>query len=205
LKDPHLPRSTRQRSYASLTGGLAVLAVLYFAGLLLFVRSLPQPADPAAPIHADAIVALTGEGGRLAPAVMLLEEGAGARLLITGVNPVTSKGDLRPLLNGGASFDCCADLGFEAANTRGNAAEAAAWARTHDYRSLIVVTADYHMPRSLLEFSAAMPGVTLVPYAVSPERNGVLQRLPGLNAEFDKYLVSALLLKLVSLMDSGGR
>jgi uncharacterized SAM-binding protein YcdF (DUF218 family) len=73
---------------------------------------------------------------------------------------------LRPLLHGGRRFDCCTDLGFAATNTHGNAMETAAWARAHGYRSLIVVTANYHMPRSLEEFSAAMPGVRLVPYPV---------------------------------------
>lgn len=63
-------------------------------------------------------------------------------------------------------FHCCVDMGFQAANTVGNARETAAWARLHGFRSLIVVTADYHMPRSLLELRAALPGVRLTPYPV---------------------------------------
>ena len=105
-------------------------------------------------------MALTGEGGRLAPAVLLLEHGGGKRLLITGVNKATTKRSLKTLLqDAGAAFDCCADLGFAAADTRGNAEEAAQWARQHNYRSLIVVTTSYHMPRSLAEFGAQMPDV----------------------------------------------
>ena len=44
--------------------------------------------------------------------------------------------------------------------------ETAAWARARGFHCLVVVTANYHMPRSLEEFSAAMPGVTLVAYPV---------------------------------------
>jgi uncharacterized SAM-binding protein YcdF (DUF218 family) len=58
-------------------------------------------------------------------------------------------------------------LGFTALDTLGNAREAAAWARAMDYKSLILVTADYHMPRALIEVRAAMPGVTVTPYPVA--------------------------------------
>jgi uncharacterized SAM-binding protein YcdF (DUF218 family) len=169
------------------------LFALYSIGFALFVMNLPPPvADPAG--KADAIVALTGEGGRLAPAVLLLEHGGGKRLLITGVNKATSKRNLKTLLqDAGEAFDCCADLGFAAADTRGNAEEAAAWARKHNYRSLIVVTTSYHMPRSLAEFGAQMPNIKLVPFPVPAEgRNPTAwQTLRRLHGEYAKFLASS--------------
>jgi uncharacterized SAM-binding protein YcdF (DUF218 family) len=173
-----------------------VFAAAYLVGFAIFIARLP--AAPNHAVHADAIVALTGSEDRLDTAVGLLEHGAGQRLLITGVHPFMSKGLLRPLLHGGPRFDCCADLGFVATNTHGNAMETAGWARAHGFHSLIVVTANYHMPRSLEEFSAAMPDVTLVPYPV-PEivaaRRWWLE--PGafrtLQYEYVKYLGSVAL------------
>jgi uncharacterized SAM-binding protein YcdF (DUF218 family) len=167
------------------------LFVCYAVGFALFVLSLPRPAV-ASESKADAIVALTGEGGRLAPAVLLLEHGGGKRLLISGVNKATSKRSLKTLLqDAGSAFDCCADLGFAAADTRGNAEEAAKWAREHDYRSLIVVTTSYHMPRSLAEFGAQMPDVKLVPFPVPEERNPTpWQSFRRLNGEYAKFLAS---------------
>lgn len=166
--------------------------VFYAVGFAIFVLSLPRPeADPAS--KADAIVALTGEGGRLAPAVLLLEHGGGKRLLITGVNKATTKRSLKSLLqDAGAAFDCCADLGFAAADTRGNAEEAAHWAREHNYQSLIVVTTSYHMPRSLAEFGAQMPDVKLVPFPVpAEERNPqTWQTFRRLHGEYVKFLAS---------------
>jgi uncharacterized SAM-binding protein YcdF (DUF218 family) len=141
-----------------------VLAAAYLAGFAIFIARLPDA--PPHVVHADAIVALTGSEDRLDAAVALLEHGVGQRLLITGVHPFMSKALLRALLHGGPRFDCCADLGFVATNTHGNAMETAGWAQRHGFHSLIVVTANYHMPRSLEEFSAAMPGVELVPYPV---------------------------------------
>ena len=99
----------------------------------------------------------------------LFERGVGKRLLISGVHPTTTKSDLKKLVHGGARFDCCADLGFSAANTHGNAAEAAAWAKAHGFNSLVLVTANYHMPRAHAEFGAEMPDVRLEPYPVDPD------------------------------------
>jgi uncharacterized SAM-binding protein YcdF (DUF218 family) len=181
------PRRRRLR----VTRLLFFAGVVYVIGFAVWAALLPEPkaTDDAV---ADAIVALTGDGNRLAPAVALLEMGNGARLLITGVNKATSKPELKLLLKGGPSFDCCADLGFAAADTRGNAEEAATWAIGRHYRSIIVVTAAYHMPRSLLEFGAQMPDVTLIPYPVAADTQGEMswQSLRRLNGEYAKYLAS---------------
>jgi uncharacterized SAM-binding protein YcdF (DUF218 family) len=185
-------KAARPRRGGFVVSALAWLFVCYAVGFALFVIALPRPvADPGS--KADAIVALTGEGGRLAPAVLLLEHGGGKRLLITGVNKATSKRNLKSLLQeAGSAFDCCADLGFAAADTRGNAEEAAQWAREHNYSSLIVVTTSYHMPRSLAEFNAKMPDVKLVPFPVqSEERNPpAWQTFRRLHAEYAKFLAS---------------
>ena len=169
---------------------IAVLLLAYGMGFAFFLANLPAPYEGTA--KADAIVALTGQGGRLAPAVSLLEKGDGQRLLITGVNRLTSKRDLKAVLHGGDAFDCCVDLGFAALDTRGNAQEAARWTRAHGYHSLIVVTADFHMPRSLVEFSTQMPGVRLVPYPVAFDgpRPMSWDATKRLNGEYVKYVAS---------------
>lgn len=171
--------------------GLILAVVLDALGLTYFVATLPKP-DTQPSIAADAIVALTGQGGRLAPAVHLLEEGKGMRLLISGVNRLTSKSELGALLHAGEKFECCADLGFAAEDTRGNAREAAEWVRAHAYTSVIVVTADYHMPRSLIEFAAQMPGVRFVPFPVMSEapRHMSWSSMRLLQSEYVKYLAS---------------
>ena len=96
-------------------------------GFVLFVSLLPMTPD-AVP-KADGIVALTGGGTRLDRADDLFESGVGKRLLISGVDQATTKETLKQLVHGGARFDCCADIGYAAEDTRGNAQEAASWAR----------------------------------------------------------------------------
>jgi uncharacterized SAM-binding protein YcdF (DUF218 family) len=173
---------------------ILVLVGLYLAGFVLFVLSLPK--TPSHAVHADGIVALTGGDERLDAAEALLEQGAGKRLLISGVHSAITKSDVRRLVHGGSRFDCCADLGFSAMSTRGNAEEAAAWAREHRYHSLIVVTADYHMLRSLREFSTQMPDMRLLPYPVEQDDVDIAEwwsdphTLRILHIEYAKYLGS---------------
>jgi uncharacterized SAM-binding protein YcdF (DUF218 family) len=183
----------------------AVAAIAYAAGFVIFAATLPH--TPARVEDADGIVALTGGGARLDTAVALFERGVGKRLLISGVHATTTKHDLKRIAHGGRRFDCCTDLGFEAENTRGNATEAAKWARVHHYRRLVVVTSSYHMPRSLAEFSAEMPDMTLEPYPVEPDGIDLKSwwRDPRaaalLQAEYAKYLASLVLTRF----DHAGR
>ena len=147
---------------------LALLALLWGAGLWAFAERVAASTPAGEPPESDGIVALTGGSAvRLEAAEQLLEDGKGRRLLISGVNPQVTRPQVKEAARGvGRSWDCCVDLGFRAANTRGNAQETAGWARYHGYRSLIVVTADYHMPRAILELGARTPGVQLYRYPV---------------------------------------
>jgi uncharacterized SAM-binding protein YcdF (DUF218 family) len=153
-----------------------ILLAAWVAGLLAFANRVANSTPPPDPPQADAIVALTGASTvRLEAAEALLEEGLGRRLFISGVNREATRQQVRATLVTGAqategrTFDCCVDLGFKAENTLGNARETAPWVARHRYRTLIVVTADYHMPRALLELHAAMPGVALYPFPVATE------------------------------------
>jgi len=149
---------------------LLVVALIWASGLFAFAervrRSTPAP-EPAA---ADGIVALTGAGSneRIAAGMRLLEAGRADRMLISGVNREASREDIRNVSRAvRLLYDCCVDLGFEAADTFGNARETAEWVRARRYDSLIVVTADYHMPRAMLELGSALPQTTLTAYPVA--------------------------------------
>jgi uncharacterized SAM-binding protein YcdF (DUF218 family) len=172
----------------------AGLVAAYALGFVLFAVTLPR--TPSRLPQADGIVTLTGGESRLDAADMLLEKHAAKRLLISGVHPGTTKAQLKALAHGGPRFDCCADLGFQAADTHGNANEATAWVNRHGYRSIIVVTANYHMRRSLNEFAADMPGIKLVPYPVDPPDVDLsswwynVRVLHLLHNEYAKYLAS---------------
>ncbi len=154
-----------------------VVALIWFAGLLAFAGRVQQSTPAPPPEPADGIVALTGANSneRIAAAMALLQDGMGKRLLISGVNRDATREDIRNVSRPARRlYDCCVDLGFTAADTVGNARETADWARTMRYRSLIVVTADYHIPRAMLELRGALPKAQLQAY---PVRTSVIE--PG--------------------------
>jgi uncharacterized SAM-binding protein YcdF (DUF218 family) len=164
---------TSRQTKAVLIGVAGASLGLLLSGFVVFAAIATRSASvvPASIPRADAIVALTGGEARIREAARLLDAGKGGRLLISGVNRRTSREDLLRLTNLSAQkFDCCVDVGYEALDTYGNADEARVWASQHQFRSLIIVTASYHMPRSLAEIGIAMPGVRLVAYPVVPRR-----------------------------------
>lgn len=150
---------------------LRVLAFLVVAGVLVgflvFAVRIATYDTPDGDRRADAIVVLTGDVGRTAAALDLLRSGQAPRLLISGVDPSATSADIQRHSGvSDAELECCVILGRDATDTIGNAREAGALVRENGYRSLIVVTSDYHLPRSLLEMHALMPGVELIPYPV---------------------------------------
>jgi len=172
---------------------------LWLGGFFAFAAYL-QSLGHAEPAETDGIVVLTGDRQRLVAGLELLQRHPSSRLLITGVNPHTGIQDLANALEIDVSaLSDRVDLGRDAADTVGNADEAALWAVAHDYRSLTIVTAGYHMPRSLVEFRRRMPGVALVPYPVFPKGIHLQDwwRWPGttrvLFVEYHKYLASRVL------------
>src|SRR5262249_22163212 len=142
----------------------AFVCVAWLAGLIWFAT---PPAVEAQGRPTDAIVVLTGGSLRLESGIELLREGKGRKLFVSGVNQQV---DLDKLLRiSGNSRDwfmdlavCCVALGHEADDTLGNARETARWIRQQGFRSLRLVTAWYHMPRSLLEFDRAMPEIDIL-------------------------------------------
>jgi len=151
---------------------LAVLAAaccaFWLGGLLWFAT--PPMADTQA-AATDAIVVLTGGSLRLQSGIDLLREGKGRKLFVTGVNQQVDLDDLLGVSGHAPDWAlCCIVLGHEADNTLGNAQETAQWIHGQGFRSLRLVTAWYHMPRSLLEFDRAMPDIDIVAHPVFPDQ-----------------------------------
>lgn len=175
---------------------VACCVIVFFAGLILFVNHIDR-ARPDGNVKADAIVVLTGGDSRVTEAVRLLASGHGRRLLISGVHPKTTGAMLRRV-NPEAKrlFDCCIDLDRNARDTIENANETRRWLAQRRFRSVIVVTSSYHMPRGLVELRRALPELKLIPYPVVPAKLQLEawwahpKTFRLLASEFVKYLAS---------------
>ena len=162
---------------------VGIAAIAWLLGFAWFMAALPGPLDGG---HTDAIVVPTGGAGRIDRGIALLKAGAAKRMLVSGVAPGVRPIDLAVEYHTSPKlFACCIDLGGEAVDTRSNAEETAQWVRRHRYRSVRLVTSDWHLRRARLELIHTLgPDVKVVGDGVAGS-----PRLLLLLAEYDKFLV----------------
>jgi uncharacterized SAM-binding protein YcdF (DUF218 family) len=167
----------RRRGWGSrLMHLLLGVLTLWLIGLLAFIAVIPDRASKIdTESKTDAIIVLTGGGDRLAEGFRLLDRGLAKRLLISGVAPgvtlpqlIERLGDQRDSVPSAGELACCVTLGYEAGNTVGNADEGTVWLRSNGAESVRLVTANYHMLRSRLEFRRKAPDISVVPNPVFP-------------------------------------
>ena len=172
---------------------IAALLALYVCGFALFafyVYAHEQKVEK----HVDAIVVLTGGHNRLSAASDLFNRGLAPRLFISGVG---GGAELKSMSGAEVLHEekrGLPELGRDASNTRENALEVSSWTRAQGLKSIILVTSDYHLPRSLLEFRAVMPDMEIVPFGVAfdAEKKGYFTGLGVLFKEYNKCIVAYL-------------
>lgn len=177
-------------------GGATGVGIVWFAGFLWFVATLPSRVDDP-DTHTDAIVVLTGGSARVATGLTLLEDGKAGRVFISGVHRGVDVAEILRLVHSRPP-DLAGSivLGHDADDTVGNAVETAAWVAAEKLESVRLVTGAYHMPRALAEFRHAMPVTAIVPNPVFPStvKSREWWRWPGtaalLATEYSKYLAA---------------
>ena len=163
----------------------SLLLLAYAIGFVLFAFTLGPPASAAAQ-PTDAAVVLTGAKGRIEHAIDVLEDGKAGRLLIAGADPSVTKADLTRRIPAGARLiKCCVDLGSESVDTRTNAEEAQRWLAQHRFRSVRLITSDWHMRRARYEFEKVLGGkIRLITDGVRTEPSFLT-----LFGEYNKYVL----------------
>jgi uncharacterized SAM-binding protein YcdF (DUF218 family) len=161
-----------KKLFYSMLLSLLAAGTLWLLGFLWFLGQLPSPYNGTDFRHTDAIIVLTGGGGRIEQGLSRLEQGTSDWLFITGVNEASpSAAVFADDYQKNASYTRFRKnivLGRKARDTLGNAEEAREWMEQKNFDSLRLVTASYHMPRSLLVFGQALQDYTIVPDPVFP-------------------------------------
>lgn len=174
---------------------IVFLFIIWALGLVYFFSKI-EDKSPVSVENADAIIVLTGGKNRIEEAVKLLQDGKSGRLFITGVDKDVMDWELLELLGVEAWDEAKIELGYEATDTFGNVTEAKKWIAENEIKSIILVTANYHMPRANALFAKALPDIEIVQYpSISPqvELRGWLgdERVRGIIiSEYNKYLLS---------------
>ncbi len=182
--------------------GLFVCLIFFIMGFISFIRYVKQMHIPDHP-SVSAIVVLTGEPIRIERAFELLENQIGEKIFISGVHHSVSKDILLqkiPIRQDLA--ECCIDIGYKALNTEGNAQEASAWAEKNNFHHVLIVTHDYHMPRTFLELQRINSTVQFIPYPIIShdlEENRSIFKIKILRVLLIEYLKILLLSIQLSL------
>ncbi|MGE3691159.1 MAG: YdcF family protein [Novosphingobium sp.] len=142
---------------------LAVLA--WLLGFLWFAVALPMPRDGG---KTDGVIVLTGGGGRIGRGLEALSKGWARRMLVSGVDREVKPHEFAAEYHVAPGLmQCCITLGFDSTDTRSNANEAARWIAANKFKSVRLITNDWHMRRARYELARVMPrGVTVVPDAI---------------------------------------
>lgn len=164
---------------------LSLLLVIYALGFILFSVTLGRPARDDAP-RTDAVVVVTGGPGRIEHGVEVLARKQARRMLIAGADPLVTKVDLIRRLGGrNRLIQCCVDLGSESVDTRSNAEEAQRWLARRGFKSLRLVTNDYHMRRTRFDFDRLLSKE----YTIVYDSVRSAPSFTTLFAEYNKYLL----------------
>ena len=185
------------RRWARWAMGLFVCSlIVWLVGFFMFAQKIPDRIQKPNK-KSDAIVVLTGGTLRLETGLELLSQKQATKLFVSGVHRGV---DVRQLLGiaqkSPHAIECCIALGYDANNTEGNARETAAWLNKERFESIRLVTASYHMPRSLVEFRSVMRNIEIMPHPVFPKSFKAKEwwLWPGstglIMEEYNKYLLA---------------
>jgi uncharacterized SAM-binding protein YcdF (DUF218 family) len=162
---------------------ISAIVLLYLLGYAVFAVALPRPADERT---TDAIVVLTGGAKRIERGLDLMARNKAKRMLVSGVARTVRPEELAAQYGADDSlFRCCVDLGRESVDTRSNAEEVARWMDKHKFRSMRLVTTDWHMPRARFELSRRLGGGIAVTGDAVESNPSFAQ----LFTEYNKYLL----------------
>lgn len=147
---------------------LLFVFLLWFGGFALFAWRINN-FIPDIKTETDAIIALTGGKNRITEAVKVLNSGLADKLFISGVGKNISLNNIQKTQNLTFPESANINIGHQASNTIGNAKETQIWVKKNNIKSIRLVTSNYHIHRSMIEFKEQIPNLKIIPHPVFSE------------------------------------
>jgi uncharacterized SAM-binding protein YcdF (DUF218 family) len=151
----------------------SVFVLTWIIGLVIFIHSIPNKKDPVNLESTDAIVVLTGGSMRIEEGFNIFYASDARKILVSGVGSGVKVSDLKKIIKKiGQEAKIDQEkivLGSIAKNTASNAQETKIFMNLNSFKSLRLVTSNYHIKRSLLIFKSELPGIRIVPHPVCSE------------------------------------
>lgn len=169
---------------------LSILAIFLLSLVLSFERFIylvhyyinNDTSEPSV----QAIVVLTGDRFRIKKAINLLKQNKAPKLLISGV---AKKVTLQDLLTSEEMKNIANLINIDRAlTTQQNALESIKWAEKNNIKSFILITSDYHMPRTMTYFNKINNDIKIFPSPVFSSREPFIIKV--ILKEYAKYIIS---------------
>jgi len=158
---------------------LIILSINLIVGFVSFIYLIKKNFSEEVIIASNTkyIIVATGGSNRILKGLQLTQIENDRKMLITGVGKGIQKDDIAKAILANEEqkqvLNCCVDLGLSALNTQGNAYESYRWLKHHNAQSSFLVTANYHMPRLVLEFERIAPEIKVNLVPVQPSNDPI--------------------------------
>jgi len=186
---------------------LIILSINLIVGFVSFIYLIKKNFSEEVIIASNTkyIIVATGGSNRILKGLQLTQIENDRKMLITGVGKGIKKDDIAKAILANEVqkqvLNCCVDLGLSALNTQGNAYESYRWLKHHNAQSSFLVTANYHMPRLVLEFERIAPEIKVNLVPVQPSNDPIQKiylprNLILVTKEYLKFVIKKLHFKI---------
>ena len=87
-------------------------------------------------------------------------------------------------------LNCCIFIENKSKNTISNATETYKWVRKNNFKSITLITSDYHMQRALIEFKKILIDIKITPFVLKYNDESLTKKIKKIFFEYLKFIVS---------------
>ena len=152
------------------------------------------------------MVVLTGGSNRIKQTLnlFLFNHNENHNLLISGAGTGFSKKTLLKLIKNTPEnlkiLNCCITVENQSTDTYSNAIESYKWIKKNNFKSITLITSDYHMPRALMEFKQKLNDIRIAPLSLKSETSDQVSNFKVNLFEYLKFKATKLRINFLKII-----